>query len=122
MPTPNRSPYDTALLLSLLLKRSEKPRARVSELTMKKLGGRALLRESFLGYLKYELEELSVVMSRLKRGGFALVDVSSLEGAPAIMAKNLLSDTLRGLKSGAITIADIEDELSIDPPPSDEDE
>lgn len=122
MATPNRSPYDTALLLGLLLKRSEKPRARVSELTMKKLSGRALLRESFLGYLKYELEELSVVMSRLKRGGFALMDVSSLEGAPAVTAKVLLSDTLRGLKSGSITIADIEDELSIDPPPFDEDE
>lgn len=122
MASPNRSPYETALLLGLLLKRSEKPRARVSELTMKKLGGRALLRESFLAYLKYELEELSIVMSRLKRGGFALVDVSSLEGSPAITAKNFLSETLRELKSGVITIADIEDELSIDAPPSDEDE
>ncbi|WP_141750088.1 hypothetical protein [Janthinobacterium sp. HH107] len=122
MASPNRSPYETALLLGLLLKRSEKARARISELTLKKLGGRALLRESFLAYLKYELEELSIVMSKLKRGGFALVDVSSLEGAPAITAKFLLADTLKELKSGAITFSDIEDELGIDLPPSDEDE
>lgn len=122
MASQNRTPYQTSLLLALLVKRSEKPRTRVSELTVKKLSGRALLRESFLGYLKYELEEVDIVISRLKRGGFALVDVSSLEGAPAITAKNLLTDILSGLKSGSVTFTDIEDELSIDPPPSDEDE
>lgn len=122
MPNPNRSHYECAVLLAVLLKRSEKPRARVSELTVKKISGRSLLRESFLSYLKVELEDLNIVISRLKRGGFALVDVSSLENAPSITAKNLLSDVWSGLKSGSITFADIEDEIGIDPAPSDDDE
>ena len=122
MASPNRSPYETALLLAVLLKRADKPRGRISELTLKKLAGRAMLREAFLAYLKYELEEFSLVMSRLKRGGFALLDVSSLEGAPAITAKLLMAETLKDLKSGAITFPDLEDEIGIDAPPSDDDE
>lgn len=122
MATRNRTAYETALLLALLLLRSDKPRARVSELTVKKLSNRSILRDAFLGYLKSELEEFNVVMARLKRGGFALVDISSLEGAPAIVAKAVLQETLQGLKSGEVSMTDIEDELGIDPAPVDDDE
>lgn len=122
MATKNRTSYETALLLALLLKRSGKSRARVSELTVKKLSGRTLLREIFLSSVKCELEELDVGMSRLYRGGFSLISNASLENAPAIVAKTFLLETLRDLKSGQLFFSNIEDELDINVPPAEDDE
>lgn len=81
-----------ALRLAILLKRSEKTRARVSEKTLRILSGRSTLRESFVVDIRNALEELSIVSVRLDRGGFALIATSALEGAPTALVKNLMPD------------------------------
>jgi hypothetical protein len=87
------SSVDTvALRLAVLLKRSEKTRARVSEKTLRILSGRSTLRDSFVVGVRNALEELSVVSVRLDRGGFALIATSALEGAPTALVKNLMPD------------------------------
>jgi hypothetical protein len=81
-----------ALRLAVLLKRTEKTRARVSEKTLRILSGRTTLRDSFVVSIRNVLEDLGVVSVRLDRGGFALIATSALEGAPPALAKNLMPD------------------------------
>ncbi|WP_404991844.1 hypothetical protein [Cupriavidus pauculus] len=81
-----------ALRLAVLLKRSDKTRARVSEKTLRILSGRSTLRDSFVIGVRNALEDLSVVSVRLDRGGFALIATSALEGAPPALVKNLMPD------------------------------
>jgi hypothetical protein len=76
-----------AMLLAVMLKRSGKTRARVSEKTIRILARRQVLRESFISEVKGDLEELDVIAVRLARGGFGLVAISALEGAPSLTAK-----------------------------------
>ncbi len=86
------TPDTVALRLAVLLKRTEKTRARVSEKTLRILSGRSTLRDSFVIDLRNALEDLSVVSVRLDRGGFALIATSALEGAPPALAKNLMPE------------------------------
>ncbi|KPN91530.1 hypothetical protein AL066_14740 [Pseudomonas nunensis] len=86
------TPETVALRLAVLLKRSEKTRARVSEKTLRILAGRSTLRESFVVSVRDALEDLGVVSVRLDRGGYALVASSALEGAPSALAKNLMPE------------------------------
>jgi hypothetical protein len=81
-----------ALRLAVLLKRSDKTRARVSEKTLRILSGRSTLRDAFVIDVRNALEDLSVVSVRLDRGGFALIAASALEGAPPALVKNLMPD------------------------------
>jgi len=39
-------------------------------------------------------------MVELGRGGFGLIPISALDGAPPILAKNYLSDDLKQLRQG----------------------
>ncbi|WP_124837501.1 hypothetical protein [Burkholderia glumae] len=79
-----------ALLLAVLLKRSGKTRVRVSEKTYRLISDRTVLRDAFLVDVRRELEDLGVLCVRLERGGFALIAISALEGAPSATARNLL--------------------------------
>jgi len=79
-----------ALRLAVLLKRTSKARARVSEKTLRLLSGRSTLREAFLSTVRAHLEDLNVTFVRLDRGGFALIATSALEGAPPALVKNLM--------------------------------
>jgi len=93
-----RTPFEAALLIALLFKRSEKSRARISNVTVKKLTKRKLLRGAFIEMLTDELDGLGVVLIELERGGFGLIPVSALSGAPSITAKKLISDELKQLR------------------------
>jgi len=87
------APIETvALRLAVLLKRSEKTRARVSEKTFRILSGRTTLRDSFVVSVRNALEDLGVVSVRLDRGGFALIATSALEGATPALVKNLMPE------------------------------
>jgi hypothetical protein len=81
-----------ALRLAVLLKRTEKTRARLSEKTLRILSGRTTLRDSFIVSIRNALEDFGVVSVRLERGGFALIATSALEGAPPALVKNLMPD------------------------------
>lgn len=92
MRTKYPTPETVALRLAVLLKRSEKTRARVSEKTLRILAGRSTLRDSLVGSVRDALEDLGVVSVRLERGGYALVASSALEGAPIALSKNLMPE------------------------------
>lgn len=96
------SPRQAALLVALVLKRAEKTRARVSEKTVKLICGRTMLRDAFLYDLRRWLEDFGVLLVRLERGGFALVAVSALEGAPPILAKDHIAKERKALNAGKL--------------------
>jgi hypothetical protein len=96
-----RSTEETALLVATLLKRSGKRRARVSEKTIRLLSKRRTLRDSFKGMLRGALDDLDIHLIQLNSGGFAIIEVSALEGAPPITAVNFLADELKNLKKGS---------------------
>lgn len=79
-----------ALRLAVLLKRSGKARVRVSERTLKILSQRRILRDAFMIEVRDGLDDLGVVIVRIERGGFALIETSSLEGATPALVKNLM--------------------------------
>ncbi len=86
------TPVKTALLLAVLLKRSGKTRARASEKTIKLLSGRVRLRGAFIVEVIARLEDFGVMAVEADRGGFSLISIPALEGAPPITAKAFLSD------------------------------
>lgn len=78
-----RTAQQTALLLAVLLKRSNQTRARVSNKTVMEFRGGKLY-ASFVTSLRTELEDLGVLLAELDRGGFGLLKISTLEGAKAL--------------------------------------
>lgn len=101
-----------ALLLAVLLHRSGKSRARISEKTLKNLSGRTrCLRDAFIAEVQGWAEEYGVIMVRLQRGGFALMSIEALEGAPAVMAKTFLADEHAQLKQGSLDTEALLEEL-----------
>jgi hypothetical protein len=81
-----------ALRLAVMLKRLNKARARVSEKTFRIVSGRKTFREAFIVGVRDAAEDVGVLFVRLDRGGFALIAISSLEGAPPAQVKNLMPD------------------------------
>lgn len=79
-----RTAQDTATLIALLQKRADRNRARVSEKTIRLLSRRRFLRTAFLDNLSKELDDLGIHMVELERGGFGIIRVSTLNGAPTI--------------------------------------
>lgn len=94
-----RTPDETAVLVALLLNRSEQKRARVSEKTIRTLAKRKRLRISFLTMLREHLEDYSLVMIELDDGSWGLMPSRGLQGAPTITAKKFLTDALDSLKT-----------------------
>ena len=109
-----RTVDETALLIALLLKRSEQRRARLSENTIRRLSKRKHLRGAFIEMLDMHLDALGIVLVELDRGGYGLIPSSVLDGAPAITAKKYLLQDLGQLKSGLLSFDQIRDELDVD--------
>ncbi len=109
-----RSPEETALLISLLFKRSGQKRGRLSGNTIRLLSKRQYLRVAFLHALQEQLDDFGFVLLELERGGFGIIPISALDGAPAITAKKYLAGDLTGLKRGKIDFEDIRRDLELD--------
>jgi hypothetical protein len=107
-----RTPEETAILVAILLKRSLKKRARVSEKTLRRLSKRTHLRHAFLDMLEEYLDMVGITMVQLDRGGYALLPSSALNGAPAITAKRYLENDLRLLNRDARYIVKLRDEAN----------
>jgi hypothetical protein len=95
-----RSAEQTALLVAVLLKRSEHRRARVSDKTIRRLAKRRTLRDAFKERLRAELDDIGIHLVELERGGFGVIPINALDGAPAITAKKYLPDDLKRLRNG----------------------
>jgi hypothetical protein len=91
----------TAVLVAALLKRSKQRRARISESTIRILSRRRTLRDAFKERLRAELDDIGIHLVQLERGGFGVIPINALDGAPAITAKKYLPDELKKLKKGA---------------------
>lgn len=106
--------YQTALLLALLFKRAGASRARLSEITIRKLSGRSSLRSAFIGELRDQLDHLGFAFLETERG-YAMVPLAALSGAPAITAKKHLPDIVSLLQKGKdIDYGEISEELGLD--------
>ncbi|GGX23289.1 hypothetical protein [Undibacterium macrobrachii] len=107
------SSKQVALIIAVLFKRSEKTRARVSEKTIKSLARRTTLRSAFTSDLRCWLEDFGILLVQLDRGGFALVTIAALEGAPTILAKNYVKEERKALASGTLNEDTLFEELGI---------
>ena len=96
-----RTAEETAVLLSYMLKLSGQTRGRVTEKTLKRVGGRSYMRDAFVAMVEAHLDDKGIVMTRLQRGGFGLIRASVLEGAPVVTAKEYLKALLKELKTDA---------------------
>lgn len=96
-----RSAEETALLVAALLKRSEQRRARVSDKTIRVLAKRRTLRDAFKERLRDELDDIGIHIVELERGGFGIIPINALDGAPPVTAKKYLAEELKKLKKGA---------------------
>ena len=96
------SPSETALLIALMLKNSGRRRARLTSRTVKKLSGRDYLKASFVRHLQEELDNLGFVLPELAQGGFGLLPVGALEGAPRITAAIHMDEYLTQMKQGEV--------------------
>ena len=81
-----------AARIAVIFKRHGKTRARISDKTLRIISGRSTIREAFLSMLRSELEEFGICAIQLDRGGFALVSISALDGAPSITVKRYMPD------------------------------
>lgn len=91
-----RTSEETALLIVLLFRRSGQKRARISVDTLRRLSKRRHIRSAFLGKVEESLDDLGLILVELERGGYGLLPLSALDGAPPITAKRYLQDELRG--------------------------
>ena len=77
-----------AAMLAVMLQRSGKTRGRVSDTTLKKVSRRKIVRLAFLQQLTEALEDLGVILRGVDRGGYALVAIKALDGAPSLTANS----------------------------------
>lgn len=96
-----RTAEETALLVAILLRRSEQRRARISDKTIRLLSRRRTLRDAFKERLRAELDDFGIHIVQLERGGFGIIPINALDGAPPITAKKYLAEELKKLKKGA---------------------
>ena len=109
-----QSSLQTSLLLALLFKRSKVTRARLSEITIRKLSGRSKLRSAFISVLKESLDDLGYAFLEIERG-YAMIPMDALNGAPSITANKYLPDLALLIKQGkSIDWSSIEGELGLD--------
>lgn len=104
---------ETALLLALLFKRATASRARLSEMTLRKLSGRSQLRGAFIADLRDQLDDFGFAFLEIDRG-FAMVPFAALNGAPAITAKKYLPEIAARISKGlSIDFSEIEAALGL---------
>jgi hypothetical protein len=98
-----------ALLLALMLKRSNKTKGRISEKTLKLISQRERLKRPFLASLQAALDDLNIQFIDLDRGGFAICYTSIFEGIPCLTAKKFIPRKERL----ALSLDDIFNELDM---------
>lgn len=77
----SRSAEETAILLAILLKRSEKTRARISVKTVQELSNHKKILPFFFSQLQRHLEHYGYLIGHLNAGGFGVIKIRALEGA-----------------------------------------
>ncbi len=98
-----RVPVETvALLLAVLLRRSGKSRARISDKTLRIIAHRKSLRGAFDVELRGWLEYYGIWFNPLDRGGWIMVEKTSLEGAQPIAANDFIKGELQKLNNGSL--------------------
>ena len=85
----------TALILAAYLKAFGKPRLRISGETFRKISGRSTVKSALISHVRDWLEDYGVTIFELSRGGYALVAVSALEGAPTARLNDMLPNWKR---------------------------
>jgi hypothetical protein len=93
------SPRLTALRIALLFSRTKKTRGRITQKTFALVSEREKHTASFEIEVRNVLEEFSIIMFPILRGGFGLVKTSALEGAQVMSIKNNLSESIFSGKS-----------------------
>ena len=107
------APSHVALLLAVMLHRSGKTRARVSEKTIRLIACRERLKSAFIEELRRWAEEYGVIVILLNRGGYALIAISALEGAPVVLAKNHIKSEAIALKNDNLDCDKLYKELGL---------
>ena len=90
-----RSVRQTAILLAVILNRSEQTRARLSGKSIKVLGRRKNLRSAFVVSLTEALLDYDWVLCELGSGAFGAIAAKTLEAAKPVTAKRGLTDDER---------------------------
>jgi hypothetical protein len=94
---------DVALLVAVLLHRAGKTRARISDLTLRTISKRTVLKTAFRTQVVEWAEEFGVIMYPLVRGGYGLLAASSLEGAKPLRSGAFIKPELDHFKAyGAV--------------------
>lgn len=102
----------TALMLALVLNRSEQSRARVSAKTIKVLAKRSILRSAFVIELTTYLSDYGWIFFELASGGYGAVQTKALEAAKPVTAKRYLQDKEKeSLRNGVMDFDKLEREL-----------
>lgn len=117
-----RTPDETAILLTVIIKRSGQKRARVSAKTIKLLARRSKLRTAFLELLMDAVLLRDYALVELESGGFGMIEVSSIQAAPAITARRYLSDDEReALRDGSLDFQELVQEIGEPDVPTEDD-
>lgn len=114
--SPLPSADEAAHLLALMLHRSGKTRVRISEKTIKYVSFRERLKGAFEREIGARLADLGVAIVDLDRGGFALIALSALDGAPSILAKNYIAQEMKALDECKLKLEKIRQEIGIKRP------
>ena len=85
------SATQTALLIALLMKRSKSHRGQISDATLRFLSKRILVSLTFVKALTVALDDLGIALIQTA-GGFALIYVKSLNGAPSLTPQLFLKE------------------------------
>jgi hypothetical protein len=118
-----RTARDTALLLAVILKRSDQTRARISAKTLKVLGRRQNLRSAFVVDIIAALADHDWVLFELASGGYGAMQAKALEAAKAVTAAKFLdADERAALRENDELIPSLEEELESDQDDANDDE
>jgi hypothetical protein len=111
-----KEPWQVAALIAEMMRRSERTRARLSEITLKGLAGRKKLETSIRSQIHSDALDYGYLMYRLDpRGatsGTVVLALSSLHAAKPLKANALFDeDELRVIKDGSFDFAELHDQL-----------
>ncbi|NLR72900.1 hypothetical protein HGI47_18655 [Novosphingobium sp. ERN07] len=79
-----------ALIIAACVAESGKTRLRISKAQFRRISGRSQVKRGLITNVRDWLEDFGVAMFENSRGGYALVSIESLEGAPPIKLNALL--------------------------------
>lgn len=110
----HRSPYETACILAVILKRSGQNRARISSKTIRWISGRVHLRSAFvIELISILADRFDWILFELAAGGFGAIQSKSVEAAKPVTAKRWLTDDERkAVRRRDPSLADFEEEAA----------